>query len=163
MAAVTRVAIRRLPSRSSRGRSARRTATRGASGGRKAATAPRISRPIPEIAQNAIRQLDWPMKVPKGTPTTDAMEMPLKTTAVARTACSFGTRRMAMLAAIDHITPWAKPVSSRESISTANEDDSAVKAFPATKIARTSSSSSRRSIRRVATVSTGAKRPATAP
>jgi hypothetical protein len=91
------------------------------------------------------------------------MEMPLKTTAVARTAWAGGTIRMAILAAIDHITPWAKPVSSRETMRTAYEDDSAVKALPATKIPSTSRSSNRRSNRRVATVSTGAKRPAMAP
>ncbi len=59
----------------------------------------------------------WPMKVPSGTPVTNATVKPVNISAIALAAFSFGTRLVAMVEPIEKNTPCARPVSTRAAIS----------------------------------------------
>ncbi len=143
------------------------TSRDGGSGGSSRTRAAIATRPRTPTAPKAARQppspSSSPRSVPAGTPRTDAVGTPPKTSAVARPTCRSGTSRTAIPPASAQKPPTLIPTSRRAASSTAKSGARAAARLAAAIRAMSPHSTSRRSIRPAPTATSGAQHPATSP
>ena len=82
-------------------------------------------------AQNAdLQPSAWPSQVAAGTPITFATERPSITIATARPLRAGGASDAATSEATPKYAPWGKPVATRATVSSPNDDATALAALP---------------------------------